>query len=169
MTHFEEQVEALDLGLPPDCDPDATTWVNGYRRLPPKRARGDRSEGSVEEIDEMHESWRRLTDGMVDLLENTGWLTSGSVPHALTGSSEEEHAEQFRYHVIVYAAVLQAGEGVDPVFELYDEARDVVAYTSKIPSPERASELLRAHGMPIEEGDRIRARLPEPPEQLIEP
>ena len=30
VTHFEEQVAAFDLGLPPDCDPDATTWVNGY-------------------------------------------------------------------------------------------------------------------------------------------
>lgn len=170
VTHFEEQVAALDLGLPPDCDPDATTWVNGYRRLPPERARGDRPKGSVAELDEIHDNWMRSTDGMVDLLENMGWLTSSSVPHALIGSAEGEGASDFRYHVIVYAAVLRVvGEGREPVFELYDEARAVVAYTRTIPSPERASELLRARGVPMDEGDRIRARLPEPPEQLIEP
>jgi hypothetical protein len=47
------------------------------------------------------------------------------------------------------------------VFELYDAARDVDAYTHTIPSPERAPELLRAHGIPDEEGDRVRARLPQ--------
>lgn len=59
-------------------------------------------------------------------------------------------------------------EGKEPVFELYDEARDVVAYTRTIPSPERAPELLRARGIPEEEGGRIRARLPEPPERLLD-
>lgn len=166
VTHFEEQVEAIDLGLPPDCDPDGVTWINGYRRLPPARARRERPAPSLEEFDSMHESWDRSTAGLDISLENMGWLTSGSVPHALTGSAEGD--EDFRYHVIVYAAVLDAmKEGKEPVFELYDEVRDVVAYTRTIPPPEKAPELLRAHGIPAEEGDRIRARLPEPPEQLL--
>jgi hypothetical protein len=33
--NVEERIEAGDLGLPPDCDPGGTTWINGYRRLPP--------------------------------------------------------------------------------------------------------------------------------------
>ncbi len=49
VTHFEEQVEAVNLGLPPDCDPESVTWVNGYRRLPPGRARWRRPEGPVAE------------------------------------------------------------------------------------------------------------------------
>lgn len=167
VTHFEEQVQAVDLGLPPDCDPDATTWINGYRRLPPARARRDRPVPSLEAFDRMHEGWRLLTGKLDASLENMGWFTSGSVPHALTGSAEGE--EDFRYHVIVYATVLDAmKEGREPVFELYDEVRDVVAYTRTIPSPEKAPELLRAHGVPAREGDRIRARLPEPPEQLLD-
>jgi hypothetical protein len=165
VTHFEEQVEALGLGLPPDCDPEGVTWVNGYRRLPPGRARWRRPEGSVAELDERYENWRLLTGELVCSLENTGWFTS--VPYALTGSAEG--GDDFRYHIIVYTTVLHAmKEGKEPVFELYDEARDVVAYVRTIPSPGRAPELLRAHGIPAEEGDRIRARLPEPPEQLLD-
>ncbi len=115
----------------------------------------------------MHENWRLLTGELVCSLENTGWFTSGSVPSALTGSAEG--GDDFRYHVIVYATVLDAiKHGKEPVFELYDEARDLVAYTRTIPSPGRAPELLRAYGIPAEEGDRVRARLPGFPEQLLD-
>ena len=30
-TYFEEQVEAVGHGLPPECDPSGITWVTGYR------------------------------------------------------------------------------------------------------------------------------------------
>ena len=134
VTRFEEQVEAVDLGLPPDCDPEGVTWVDGYRRLPPARARWRRPEGPVAELDGMHENWMLLTEELVCSLENTGWFTSSSVPYALTGSAEG--GDEFRYHVIVYAAVLDAiKQGKEPVFELSDEARDVVAYARTIPSP----------------------------------
>lgn len=167
VTHFEEQVLAVNLGLPPECDPGTTTWVEGYRRLPPARAQRGRAASSLEEFDRMHEDWRLSTAELDSLLENMGWLTFSSVPYALTGSAEE--CEDFRYHVIVYATVLDAiKQGKEPVFELYDEARNVVAYTCTIPSPDRAPELLSAHGIPAEEGDRIRARLPEPPERLLD-
>lgn len=32
VTWFMEQVEAVGHGLPPDCDPEGVTWVNGYRQ-----------------------------------------------------------------------------------------------------------------------------------------
>jgi hypothetical protein len=35
-TNFEEQIEAVGLGLPPDCEPDRITWVNGYRSASPE-------------------------------------------------------------------------------------------------------------------------------------
>ena len=167
VTHFEEQVLAVNLGLPPECDPECVIWVDGYRRLPPARARREQPASSLEEFDRMHEDWRLLTAELDSLLESMGWLIFSSVPYALTGSAEE--CEDFRYHVIVYATVLDAiKQGKDPVFELYDEARSVVAYTRSIPSPERVPYLLRAHGIPLEVGDRIRARLPETPEQLLD-
>jgi hypothetical protein len=28
---FVEQIEAVDLGLPPECDPDGVTWVGKYK------------------------------------------------------------------------------------------------------------------------------------------
>jgi len=31
ITNFEEQIEAADLGLPTDCDPDGITWVGCYK------------------------------------------------------------------------------------------------------------------------------------------
>ena len=167
VTHFEEQVLAVNLGLPPGCAPEGVTWVNGYRRLPPARARRERPASSPEEFHRMHEDWGLLTAELDGLLESMGWLTFPSVPYALTGSAEE--CEDFRYHVIVYATVLDAiKQGKDPVFELYDEARSVVAYTRSIPSPERVPELLRAHGIPLEVGDRIQAKLPETTEQLLD-
>jgi hypothetical protein len=30
LTNFVEQIEAVDLGLPPECDPDGVTWVGDY-------------------------------------------------------------------------------------------------------------------------------------------
>lgn len=30
VTGFEDQICAYEMGLPPDCDPDGITWVNGY-------------------------------------------------------------------------------------------------------------------------------------------
>ena len=35
LIHLEEEIEAVDLGLPEDCDPDTITWVGGAgRELP---------------------------------------------------------------------------------------------------------------------------------------
>jgi hypothetical protein len=45
------------------------------------------------------------------------------------------------------------------VFELYDEAQNFVADARTMPSPERASEPLRAHAIPAEEDDRVPAGL----------
>jgi hypothetical protein len=30
LTHFQEQIEALDYGLPPERDPDGVTWIGDY-------------------------------------------------------------------------------------------------------------------------------------------
>ena len=30
LTNFVEQIEAVDLGLPPECVPDGVTWVGDY-------------------------------------------------------------------------------------------------------------------------------------------
>lgn len=34
LINLEEQIEADDLGLPADCEPDGITWINGYRARP---------------------------------------------------------------------------------------------------------------------------------------
>jgi hypothetical protein len=31
LTNFEEQIEAVGHGLPPECDPDGVTWVGDYK------------------------------------------------------------------------------------------------------------------------------------------
>lgn len=35
LIHLDEEIEAVDLGLPEDCDPAAVTWIGGASRGPP--------------------------------------------------------------------------------------------------------------------------------------
>lgn len=166
VTHFVEQVEALGLGLPADCDPDGISWVNGYRRLPPERAREGRPEAFLKRFDGVSGDWQRATESLTLSLEEKGWFVLGPARYALTGSAEE--GDDFRYHLIVYDPVIEAvEEGESPVYELYDEAHGVVAYAREVPTPERAAGLLRRYGVPVEKGNRIRDKLPEPPEQML--
>lgn len=166
VTNFEEQVEAINLGLPPDCDPGGITWINGYRRLPPARVREVERELTLEELDALGDEWERGAVGRLACsLDRDGWLAFG-IGRSLTGSARE--GSDFRYHVIAYSPVVEAvREGREPVFELYDEKREVVAYVREVPTPERAAELLERHGIPVEEGDRIRAGLPDVPEGIL--
>lgn len=111
VTHFEEQVEAIGLGLPTDCDPDGITWVNGYRRLPPERAH-EGQPGSSLRFDGLRGNWEQATPELETSLEEKGWLVVGPARYALTGSTEE--GDEFRYHVIVYDPVIEAVEQGSP-------------------------------------------------------
>jgi hypothetical protein len=167
VTWFEEQILAVGHGLPPDCDPDGITWVNGYRRLPPERARKERPEMSQGELDLLYESWGQTTGRIVRLFEKRDWFVSGSVGHSVTGSAEFE-AEDFRYHVIAYRPVIEASwRGENPVFELYDEEGDFVAYVREVPTPEQAVRLLQRYGISTEEADSLRATLPNIPDEIV--
>ncbi len=166
VTGFEEQVTALGNGLPPGCDPDSITWVNGYRRLPPDRARR-KLPGVSEELDSVYEEWRRLSNRFGSLFERRGWFASGFVGHSVTGS---DHADRdgFSYHIIVYKPVIEAfWSGSEPVFELYDEERSVAAYVREVPTPEQATRLLERHGIPAEKAENLRAALPEIPDGVV--
>lgn len=172
VTHFEEQVEAIDLGLPPDCEPDGVTWVNGYRRLPPERARGDEMgpySRALEqwEIDQIYEDWGAKTEGVCDAFERRGWDVFWSVGYSVTGSDCLER-DDFTHHIIAYRPVIEAMlRSEEPVFELFDEERGIVAYSTNVPTPSKAAELLERYGVPVEEGDVIRAQLPRAPGRVV--
>lgn len=147
VTHFEEQLAAVNLGLPPECDPGGITWVNSYRRLPPERARGESpTRLSAGELDELYEDWFRTSEELERSLEARGWLAYGSVGYALAGS---DPGTDFRYHVIAYRTSFSKGEQAE--LELYDEQRGVVAYVSEVPTPAEAVALLGERGVLAEE------------------
>ena len=172
VTNFEEQVDALGLGLPPDCDPEGITWINGYRRLPPERARGDEPDPyerglDQEEIDRIYEEWNAKTERISDSFERKGWLAFSHVGYSETGS-DHVGRDDSSYHIIAYRTVIEAVlRGETPVFELFDEEGGTVAYVRKVPTPEEATRLLERYGIPVEEGDRIRAELPRVPERIL--
>ena len=172
VTLFEEQVEAIDLGLPPDCDPEGVAWVNGYRRLPPERARGNEPDPysralEQREIDRRYEEWGEKTEGICDAFERRGWDVFWSVGYSVAGSDCLER-DDFTYHIIAYRPVIESlSRGGEPVFELFDEERKVVAYSRNVPTPSKAAELLEGYGIPLEEGDAIRAQLPRAPERIV--
>ncbi len=160
VTNFEEQVEAIGLGLPPDCDTEGITWINDYRRLPPERARRELPEVSIEEMDGLYEDWDQTTAKLGCLFDKRGWFVSGSVGYSLTGS-DRVGGDDFSYHIIAYGPVIEAvARGEEPVFELFDEERCVVAYVREVPTPVRAAEILGRYGMPVQESGRIRDKLP---------
>ena len=172
VTNFEEQVDAAGFGLPPHCDPEGITWINGYRRLPPERARGDEP-GPYEtgldqdEIDRIHEEWSEKTEGISNSFQTRGWDAFWSVGYSITGSDCVDR-EDFSYHIIAYGPVIEAVlRGEQPVFELFDEERGTVAYVKSVPKPSEAAKLLERYGILVEEGDRIRARLPRMPERIL--
>ncbi len=172
VTNFEEQVDAVGLGLPPDCDPESITWINGYHRLPSERARGDEphpySRGLEQgEIDRIYEEWSAKTERVSDSFQRKGWYAFWSVGYSVTGS-ERVGGDDFRYYIIAYKPVIEAvGRGEQPVFELFDEERGTVAYARKVPTPSKAAELLERYGIPVEEGDEVQAQLPRVPEQIL--
>lgn len=172
VTHFEEQLEAIDLGLPPDCDPEGITWVNGYRRLPPERARGNEPDPYSRapeqgEIDRIYDEWGEKTGGICDAFERRGWDVFWSVGYSVAGS-DRLGRDDFTYHIIAYRPVIESvSRGGEPVFELFDEERKVVAYSRSVPTPAKAAELLEGYGVPLWEGDVIRARLPRTPYRMV--
>lgn len=172
VTNFEEQVEAVGLGLPPDCDTERITWINNYRRLPPDRARGNEPDPYArtleqEEIDWIYEEWDAKTEGINNSFERKGWFAFWSVGYSVTGS-DRVGRNDFSYHIIAYGPVVEAARrGEHPVFELFDEERGTVAYVRKIPTPSKAADLLERYGIPVEEGDKIRDELPKVPEQIL--
>ena len=163
---------AGNLGLPPDGDPEGVTWVNGYRRLPPERARGSESgpysKGLEQgEIDRIYEEWDEKTKGIRDAFERRGWDWYWFVGYSVAGSDCLER-DDFTYHIIAYRPVIEAvSRGGEPVFELFDEERKMVAYSRNVPTPSKAAELLEGYGIPLEEGDAIRAQLPRAPERIV--
>ncbi len=167
VTNFEEQVEAIGLGLPPDCDTEGITWINDYRRLPPERARRKLPEVSIKEMDELYEDWDQTTAKLGCLFDKRGWFVSGSVGYSLTGS-DRVGRDDFSYHIIAYRPVIEAvARGEEPVFELFDEERCVVAYVREVPTPVRAAEILGRYGMPVQESGRIRDKLPRIAGELV--
>jgi hypothetical protein len=167
VTHFEEQVDAVGLGLPPDCDSEAITWINNYRSLPPERARRELPEMTIEEMDELYEDWDRTTPELSCLFDKRGWFVSGSVGYSVTGSDRAGRAD-FSYHIIAYRPVIEAvRRGEKPVFELYDEERGVVAYVHEVPTPEQVARFLEQNGISIEKVDDRRATLPNLPDGIV--
>ncbi len=172
VTNFEEQVEALGLGLPPRCDPEGITWVNGYRRLPPERARGGEPDPyerglEQEEIDRIYEEWSQKTEGISNSFERKGWLAFSWIGYSETGS-DRVGRNDYSYHIIAYEPVIEAvPRGGQPVFELFDEERGTVAYVRRVPTPVEAARLLGRYGVPVEEDDDIRAQLPRAPEWIL--
>lgn len=172
VTLFEEQVLAVSHGIPADCDSNSITWVNGYRRLPPERARGDESDSYLstldqDEIDRVHEEWRRKAGRVSDSFHKKGWDVFWSLGYSVTGS-DTVGRDDFSYHIIVYKPVIEAfWSGSGRVFELYDEERGVVAYVREVPTPEQAALLLEQYGIPTEKADSIRASLPDVPDEVV--
>ncbi len=119
------------------------------------------------EIDQIYEDWGGKTEGICDAFERRGWDVFWSVGYSVTGSDRLER-DDFTYHIIAYRPVIEAvSRGGEPVFELFDEEREIVAYSRNVPTSSRAAELLERYGVPVEEGDVIRAQLPRAPGRIV--
>lgn len=130
--------------------------------MPPERARGDEphpySRGLEQgEIDGIYEEWSAKTERISDSFERQGWDAFWSVGYSVTGSDRVKR-DDYSYHIIVYKPMIEAIlRGEQPVFGLFDEEREVVAYIRKVPTPSKAAELLKRYGIPVEEGGEVRA------------
>lgn len=157
VTNFEEQVDALGFGLPPRCNPEGITWINGYRRLPPERARGNEPEPyerglEQEEIDRIYEEWSEKTEEISNSFERKGWLIFSWVGYSETGSDRVDR-DDFTYHIIAYEPVIKAVlRGEQPVFELFDEERETVAYVRKCPRQSKRRVYWRGMGSRSKKG-----------------
>ncbi len=75
---------------------------------------------------------------MREAFESAGWAIREV-------SSEEFVGEAGRYAIRVDEKVL----GDETVFELRDEELDMKAYARRVPTPQRAAELLDEYGVPV--------------------
>ena len=92
-----------------------------------------------------------------EALERAGWAIREV-------SSEELVGETDRY-------VIRADEellGDETVFELRDEELDMKAYARRVPTPERAAELLDSYGVPSEISDVTPGKVPMVPPEAEE-
>jgi hypothetical protein len=89
-----------------------------------------------------------------EAFERAGWAIRGV-------SSEEVVGEAGRYAIRTDEEVL----GDETVFELRDEELDMKAYTHRVPTPERAAELLDEYGVPVSMSEVTPGKVPMvPPE-----
>ena len=79
-------------------------------------------------------------------------------------SSEELVGEADRYAIRADEEVL----GDETVFELRDEELDMKAYARRVPTPERAAELLDSYGVPSEISDVTPGKVPMVPPEAEE-
>jgi hypothetical protein len=90
---------------------------------------------------------------MARTFERTGWEVREGP--SFTGAT----AGEGRYTIRLDDKVL----GHETVYELRDEELSVKAYARKIPSPERAAELLDRYGVPVSMSDATPGKVPMVP------
>lgn len=112
------------------------------------------------------ERMREMAETMRQAFEATGWQAGEPI-------SEEEaerlemvvRAEAGRYTITAHRSVLVLDE---PVLELCDRDRSLVAWVRTVPTPERAAELLASYGVPAEEADTTDPATPPLPSTVPE-
>lgn len=94
---------------------------------------------------------RMMAEGIRQAFEAAGWEAGDPV-----GEEEAERLEMVvrgeagRYTITAHRSVLVLD---NPVLELCDRDRSRVAWVRKVPTPERAAELLARYGVPADEAD----------------
>ena len=94
-----------------------------------------------------------------EAFEGAGWTTR-------EGPSGQIFGEAGRGRYAIQADVRLLGE--ETVFELRDEELNMKAYARKVPTPERAAELLREYGVPAEISDVTPGKVPMVPPEAEE-
>ncbi len=94
-----------------------------------------------------------------EAFERAGWTIR-------EGPSGEIFGEAGRGRYAIQADERLLGE--ETVFELRDEELNMKAYARKVPTPERAAELLREYGVPAEISDVTPGKVPMVPPEAEE-
>ncbi len=109
---------------------------------------------------------RMMAEEIRQAFEAAGWEVGEPI-----GEEEAERlemvirAEAGRYAIIAPRSVIVLDE---PVFELVDADSGTAIWVRKIPTPQRAAELLARHGVPAEEANTIDPTTPPSPPMVPE-
>ena len=92
--------------------------------------------------------------------EAAGWAIRGNHPPREEGTVGEAGS----YAIRTTEKIL----GTETVYELHDEELNMKVYARKVPSPERAAELLEEYGAPAEISDVTPGKVPMVPPETEE-